>query len=189
MSLLETTVRSKIIVHADTPYTGATYYDLAAVLADATLFGAVIDDIASQIPQTARLVIAPEASGFMWGASVAARSGRAFLPLRKSGCIFGRKISITGCHPFRRNREFTYELSETPLLNHRRVAIVDDIIFSGRTVASLVETLRSQQITVEVVACVLGFPAVFAASMSTPVYCVVSLESCNQDLTGPDSTR
>jgi adenine phosphoribosyltransferase len=117
----------------DFPEPGVVFRDLTPVLADDRGF-AVVTDALARIVEGADLIAGIDARGFLLGGAVAHRLGVGVLAIRKGGKL----------PPPVHSRSYTLEYGTATLeipasgieLNGRRVAIVDDVLATGGTVAA-----------------------------------------------------
>lgn len=117
----------------DFPEPGVLFRDLTPVLADDRGF-AVITDALAQMVAGADLIAGIDARGFLLGGAVAHRLGVGVLAIRKGGKL----------PPPVHSRSYTLEYGTATLeipaagieLSGRRVAIVDDVLATGGTVAA-----------------------------------------------------
>ena len=118
---------------ADFPQPGVLFRDLTPVLADDHGF-AVVTDALAQMVAGADLIAGIDARGFLLGGAVAHRLGVGVLAIRKGGKL----------PPPVHSRSYTLEYGTASLeipaegivLAGRRVAIVDDVLATGGTVAA-----------------------------------------------------
>jgi len=117
----------------DFPEPGIVFRDLTPVLADDRGFAAVTDALA-QLVEGADLIAGIDARGFLLGGAVALRLGVGVLAIRKGGKL----------PPPVHSRSYTLEYGTATLeipaagieLAGRRVAILDDVLATGGTVAA-----------------------------------------------------
>jgi adenine phosphoribosyltransferase len=117
----------------DFPEPGVLFRDLTPVLADDRGF-AVVTDALARIVAGADLIAGIDARGFLLGGAVAHRLGVGVLAIRKGGKLPPPVLS----------RTYTLEYGTATLeipaagidLDGRRVAIVDDVLATGGTVAA-----------------------------------------------------
>lgn len=122
----------------DFPEPGVIFRDLTPVLADDRGF-AVITDALAQMVAGADLIAGIDARGFLLGGAVAHRLGVGVLAIRKGGKlpppVHSRSYSL----------EYGTATLEIPAsgieLSGRRVAIVDDVLATGGTVAAASDLL------------------------------------------------
>ena len=140
----------------DFPQPGVLFRDLTPVLADDRAF-AVVTDALAQIVTGADLVAGIDARGFLLGGAVAHRLGVGVLAIRKGGKL----------PPPVHSRTYTLEYGTATLeipaegieLAGRRVAIVDDVLATGGTVAAARDLLATAGADVTVAAVVLELAA------------------------------
>jgi adenine phosphoribosyltransferase len=112
---------------------GVVFRDLTPVLADDRGF-AVVTDALAQLVDGADLIAGIDARGFLLGGAVALRLGVGVLAIRKGGKL----------PPPVHSRSYTLEYGTATLeipaagieLTGRRVAILDDVLATGGTVAA-----------------------------------------------------
>jgi adenine phosphoribosyltransferase len=123
----------------DFPEPGILFKDIAPLLADAELFGAVIAALAELATASGPvdLVAGVEARGFMFSGALAAHLGCGMVPVRKAGKLPPPTI--------RRDYALEYGTAsiEVPVhvLDGRRVFLVDDVLATGGTLRAAAELL------------------------------------------------
>jgi adenine phosphoribosyltransferase len=123
---------------ADFPKRGIIFRDITPLLGDADAFAAAVDALAALLPK-AEYIAAVESRGFIFGGALAARTGARFVPIRKPGKL-----------PWRTKRaDYALEYGGGELHIHidavpqgASVAIVDDIIATGGTLAAACELIE-----------------------------------------------
>jgi adenine phosphoribosyltransferase len=124
----------------DYPKPGIVFQDITPVLADASLFGAVVAAMSAPFrADRVTHVIGIEARGFILGGAVATMLGSGFVPVRKPGKL-----------PWERLREeYALEYGTDALEAHRdgvgrghRVLIVDDVLATGGTAKAAAALVR-----------------------------------------------
>ncbi len=136
----------------DFPEPGVLFRDLTPVLADDRGFAAVTDALA-QLVAGADLIAGIDARGFLLGGAVAHRLGVGVLAIRKGGKL----------PPPVHSRSYLLEYGSATLeipaegitLAGRRVAIVDDVLATGGTVAAARDLLTDTGAEVSAAAVVL----------------------------------
>lgn len=124
----------------DFPQPGVLFRDLTPVLADDRGF-AVITDALSELVAGADLIAGIDARGFLLGGAVAHRLGVGVLAIRKGGKL----------PPPVHSRTYTLEYGTATLeipaagieLAGRRVAVVDDVLATGGTLAAARDLLAA----------------------------------------------
>lgn len=118
------------------PRAGVGFKDITPLLADARAYGHAIDAMAAAVPASGiDLVAGIEARGFMFGAAVAAKLGRGFIPLRKAGKLPGLTIGIDYKLEYGEDR---IELRDGTVWHGARVLIVDDVFATGGTMGAAI---------------------------------------------------
>ena len=126
----------------DFPKPGVLFRDVTGILESGEGFNLARSEIAAaREGVSVDLVAAPESRGFICGAAIAARFGKAFVPIRKPGKLPRRTIS----------GDYGLEYGKAPLHMHadavicgEKAVVVDDLLATGGTAlaaARLVERL------------------------------------------------
>jgi adenine phosphoribosyltransferase len=133
-------IRSRIRTIPDYPSPGIMFRDITTLLKDPIGFRKSIDEMASRYEsRLIETVVGIESRGFIFGAALADRLGKGFVPIRKQGRLPGTTIG--------RSYDLEYgsarmEMHVDALRQGERVVIVDDLIATGGTAeaaAKLVE--------------------------------------------------
>jgi adenine phosphoribosyltransferase len=140
----------------DFPEPGVQFRDLSPLFASAPAFRAVIDEMAARLPADVDVIAAVEARGFLLGAPLALARDCALVPIRKPGKlpVVAERVEIT--------LEYgttTLELPGGVLQAGAKVAVVDDVLATGGTVAGVCELVARAGATVSVVSVVLELMA------------------------------
>ena len=151
---------------ADFPEPGVLFRDLTPVLADDRAFAMVTDALA-EIVEGADLVAGIDARGFLLGGAVAHRLGVGVLAIRKGGKL----------PPPVHSRTYTLEYGTATLeipadaieLAGRRVAIVDDVLATGGTLAAARDLLTTAGADVTEAAVVLELSALGGRDRLAPL--------------------
>ena len=124
----------------DFPEPGVLFRDLTPVLADDHGF-AVVTDALARLVRGADLIAGIDARGFLLGGAVAHRLGVGVLAVRKGGKLPPPVHSRTYSLEY---GTATLEIpAEGVALSGRRVAIVDDVLATGGTVAATRDLLAA----------------------------------------------
>ena len=150
----------------DFPEPGVMFWDLTPVLADDRGFDVVTGALA-QMLAGADLVAGIDARGFLLGGAVAHRLGVGVLAIRKGGKL----------PPPVHSRSYTLEYGTATLeipaagveLAGRRVAIVDDVLATGGTVAAARDLLTAAGAEVTASAVVLELTALGGRERLAPL--------------------
>ena len=156
---------------SDFPQPGVLFRDLTPVLADDRGF-AVVTDALAEIVEGADLVAGIDARGFLLGGAVAHRLGVGVLAVRKGGKL----------PPPVHSRTYALEYGTATLeiptegidLAGRRIAILDDVLATGGTVAAARDLLTSAGADVTAAAVVLELSALGGRDRLAPlaVHCL-----------------
>ncbi|OLF19587.1 adenine phosphoribosyltransferase [Actinophytocola xanthii] len=136
---------------ADFPEPGVLFRDLNPLFADVGALRTVVDAMAAALPADVDVVAPVEARGFLLGAPLALALGCGMVPVRKAG-----KLPAVAA---RVDYQLEYgtaslELPAEVLREGQRVAVVDDVLATGGTVAAvceLVERAGAEVVAVSVV--------------------------------------
>lgn len=150
----------------DFPEPGVLFQDLTPVLADDRGLAAVTDALAA-IVEGADLIAGIDARGFLLGGAVAHRLGIGVLAIRKGGKL------PPPVHTRTYNLEYGTATLEIPAeaieLVGRRVAIVDDVLATGGTVAAARDLLAAAGAEITGAAVVLELPALGGRDRLAPL--------------------
>jgi adenine phosphoribosyltransferase len=129
-------LRSLIREIPDFPRPGILFRDVTPLLADGAAFNETIDKLAERVGEhKPAAIVGIESRGFIFGATVAARLGLGFVPIRKPGKL-----------PWRtRHQRYELEYGSDGVEIHidavdggARVVIVDDLLATGGTAGAAV---------------------------------------------------
>lgn len=135
----------------DFPQPGVVFKDITPVLAEATAFSALINELCAPYQKgSISKVVGIEARGFILATPVAEQLGAGFIPIRKPGKLPAEVI--------RESYELEYgtdalEMHQDALTPGDRVLVVDDVLATGGTAAAairLVERLGAHVVGVAV---------------------------------------
>jgi adenine phosphoribosyltransferase len=138
----------KLIVDVpDFPRPGVMFKDITRLLAHPAAYAEAIERMAAAIaPSRPALIAGIEARGFIFGAAVAQRLGAGFVPLRKPGKLPGATHGIDYALEYGEDR---IELRSGTIPPGTRVAVVDDVLATGGTLAAAVGLLVAAGAVVE----------------------------------------
>ena len=131
---------AKLRVIPDFPSPGISFKDITPLLLDGAAWREVIDRLAGACGSVEfDLVVAPEARGFILGATVAYALGKGFAPVRKMGKLPAETV------PGRYLLEYgadALELHRDAVVQGQRVLIIDDVLATGGTVAATIDLVE-----------------------------------------------
>lgn len=137
---VEIYLKEKIRDLYDWPQKGIIFRDITTVLMDPEAFGAAIDALYEQLKDMDfTKIVAVESRGFIFGATLAYKMGKGFIPVRKPGKL--------PCETISQSYELEYgtdtiEMHRDAVREGEKVVIIDDLIATGGSAgaaASLVE--------------------------------------------------
>ncbi|MFL0194386.1 adenine phosphoribosyltransferase [Clostridium sp. WILCCON 0269] len=122
------------------PKKGISFKDITTLVKDKDAFKHTVDKISEYLTdKNIDIVVGPEARGFLFGAPVAYAIGAGFVPVRKKGKLPYDTLSV----------EYDLEYGSDVLEIHKdaikkgdRIAVVDDLLATGGTTASVVKLLE-----------------------------------------------
>ena len=139
------TVKDYITTIPDFPKPGIMFRDITSVLEDPDGFQAAITELDEKLEGVEYDVIAGiEARGFMFGAPIAYKNHKGFVPIRKKGKLPRETVEQTYDLEY---GTATIELHKDSIKPGMRVVIVDDLAATGGTIeaaAKLVEKLGGE---------------------------------------------
>ncbi|QLE71222.1 adenine phosphoribosyltransferase [Streptomyces rectiverticillatus] len=137
-------LRDLLLTHihdvADYPKPGVMFKDITPLLADATAFAALTDELAALCKRHgATKVVGLEARGFILGAPAAVRAGLGFVPVRKAGKLPGATLAQA--------YELEYGTAEIEMHADAvgpgdRVLVIDDVLATGGTAEASLRLIR-----------------------------------------------
>ena len=131
----------------DFPTPGVIFKDITPILADPTLFGGVVDVLADEAEKIRPdKIVGIDARGFLFGAAVAYRLRRGFIPVRKRGKLPYQTIS------FAYQLEYgsaEMEMHVDAISPGDRVVLVDDLLATGGTSGAAIHLVQQTGGTVE----------------------------------------
>ncbi len=133
---------AKIREVLDFPKTGIHFMDMTTLWKDPKAFGALLDDMCETLSKREiDLIVSPEARGFVFGAAIAAKLGKGFIPARKPGKLPAETVVCDYRLEYGVN---WLQMHKDAIQEGQRVAVIDDLLATGGTVnaaCKLVEKL------------------------------------------------
>lgn len=119
---------------ADWPKKGILFRDITPLLADKKAFSIAVNKLCKAFNnQRFDYIAAVEARGFIFGATVAQKLGKGFIPIRKKGKLPYKTESITYDLEYGKS---TIEIHRDAIKKGAKVLIVDDLLATGGTMAA-----------------------------------------------------
>jgi adenine phosphoribosyltransferase len=137
----------------DFPKPGILFYDISTLLAHAKAWHATIERLADAIrPYKPDTLAGVESRGFLLAAPLALALGTGFVMLRKQGKLPGTTVRHTYALEYGTD---TIEIQQDAIKKGARVALIDDLLATGGTMAAAVTLLENVGGIVPVAACVI----------------------------------
>lgn len=134
-------IKARIRDVPDFPKPGILFKDITPILADPSVFNLCLDSTAARFDNASfDVIVGIESRGFIFGAALASRMRKAFVPARKPGKLPAQKQRI----------DYQLEYGSDALEMHRdaisvgqKVLIVDDLLATGGTAWAACELVRA----------------------------------------------
>ncbi len=118
----------------DWPKKGIIFRDITPLLANKKAFSAAVNKICGAFNKKRfDYVAAVEARGFIFGAAVALKLGKGFIPIRKKGKLPYKTERITYDLEYGQS---TVEIHNDALKKGAKVLMIDDLLATGGTIAA-----------------------------------------------------
>ena len=141
----------------DFPKPGILFKDITPLLQDGAAFGQCIDQLIGLVPSSSYDVVCGiESRGFLFGAPLALRTGKGFVPIRKPGKLPYKSVSQSYDLEYGTDR---IEIHVDAVKRGQRVLLLDDVLATGGTMGAAVKLMR--QIGGEVVATAIEIEQMF----------------------------
>ncbi|SPY46585.1 Adenine phosphoribosyltransferase [Peptoniphilus harei] len=124
----------------DYPKEGVIFRDITTLLKDKDAFKKSVDEMAEKIDDDVDKIIGIEARGFIFGAALAYKLNKGFIPVRKPGKLPWDKISESYDLEY---GEDSIEIHKDALEPGEKVVIVDDLLATGGTSKACLKLVRS----------------------------------------------
>ncbi len=133
-------LKDKVRIIEDFPKKGISFKDVTTLLQDREALRESIDVIANHLKdKKIDIVIGPEARGFLFGIPVAYALGAGFVPVRKPGKLPYETIKTSYDLEYGSD---ALEIHKDAIKKGQRVAIVDDLLATGGTVAAVAKLVE-----------------------------------------------
>jgi adenine phosphoribosyltransferase len=124
----------------DFPKPGIVFKDITPILGNGALFQEAIDALAAQIEgQQIDKVVGIDARGFIFGAALAYKLARGFVPVRKKGKLPWKTHGVAYDLEY---GSATVEIHQDAIVQGERVVLVDDLLATGGTAAAALKLIR-----------------------------------------------
>ena len=124
----------------DFPRPGILFRDITTILKDPVHFNSAIEQLEQQLEGIDYdLVIAPESRGFMFGAPIAARQEKGFVPARKKGKLPGEVLRKTYFLEYGLD---SIEIHKDAVQPGQKVVIIDDLLATGGTAKGICDIVE-----------------------------------------------
>lgn len=121
------------------PAPGILFRDITTLIADARGLSAAVEHLAQLAPPDVAAVAGIEARGFIFGAALATRLGKGFIPVRKADKLPVETIGVDYALEYGQAR---IEIDPTLIATGERVLLVDDLLATGGTALAAAQLLR-----------------------------------------------
>jgi len=160
----------------DFPKPGILFYDISTLLAHAEAWQETVRRLADAlIPHRPEMLVGIESRGFLVAAPLATVLGCGFVMVRKRGKLPGATI------PYTYDLEYgtdTLEIQADAIAEGRRVAVLDDLLATGGTLAAAIRLCRMVGGNVVAAACIIELAFLEGRTkIDVPFSSVVSYES------------
>jgi len=127
-------LNDKIRIIEDFPKEGISFKDVTPLLQDGEALNKTIDKLAEYLnKKNIDVIVGPEARGFLFGAPVAYKMKKGFVPIRKPGKLPYDTISVEYDLEYGKDK---IEIHKDSIKPGMKVAIVDDLLATGGTIAA-----------------------------------------------------
>lgn len=124
----------------DFPKPGILFKDITPLLQDGPAFAHCIEQLLALVPTSSYDVVCGiESRGFLFGAPLALRAGKGFVPIRKPGKLPYKSVSQSYDLEYGTDR---IEIHVDAVAKGQRVLIVDDVLATGGTMGAAVKLVQ-----------------------------------------------
>lgn len=133
-------LKEKVRVIEGFPKEGISFKDVTTILQDKDALKECIDIFSNHLKdKNIDIVVGPEARGFLFGVPVAYAIGAGFVPVRKPGKLPYETVSTSYDLEYGSD---TLEIHKDAIKKGQRVAIIDDLLATGGTVAAVTKLVE-----------------------------------------------
>ncbi len=133
-------VKQRVRDVPDFPKPGIMFKDITPVLADPSAFNICLDLMAERYDTSSfDAIVGIESRGFIFGAALASRMRKAFVPARKPGKLPAATHRVEYALEYGKD---AIEIHRDALKKGERVLIVDDLLATGGTAAATIELVK-----------------------------------------------
>jgi len=133
-------LKTFIVEVPDFPKPGISFKDITPVLKNAAAYRFVIDRMHDEFKDRGvDLVLGVESRGFLFGAPLAVKLGKGFIPVRKPGKLPRERISASYALEYGVD---ALEVHRDAVRDGQRVVLVDDVLATGGTIAACAQLVR-----------------------------------------------
>jgi adenine phosphoribosyltransferase len=160
----------------DFPKPGILFYDISTLLAHPKAWHATIERLADVLrPYKPDTLAGIESRGFLLAAPLALALGTGFVMLRKQGKLPGTTVRHTYALEYGTD---TIEIQQDAIKKGTRVALVDDLLATGGTMAAAITLLESVGAVVPASACIIELTFLEGRKkLKTPVETLLQYDS------------
>ena len=139
---MESILKASIRDIPDFPKPGIIFKDITPILSNSAVFSRVIDEFAARYSKkTFDTIIGIESRGFLFGASLAYKLGKPFVPVRKKGKLPYKTVEATYDLEY---GAATIEMHVDAIDKGHKVIVIDDLLATGGTAAATCALVENQ---------------------------------------------